>query len=219
MTGLEGRRLLARLGVIAGATIVLWLPASMAAACALTDVTCVADEVVDDVADAVGSASDPVTSVTDDVVDETEERADDAAGTVTRVVDDLTGRVDPGPDPGDDPGPGPKGHEPRDGRDRSDRDTDRSGASRQRALERAFAPSGDRGGTFAELIPASVTRTDPNAHIAGSIGQALERVATVAFPLVLTLLVAAFVLIQHRIDARDPRLTLSPLGPDDLVFS
>ena len=41
----------------------------------------------------------------------------------------------------------------------------------------------------------------------------------VAFPLALALIVGAFLLAQNRLDRRDPRLALAPVGPDVLDFT
>jgi hypothetical protein len=42
---------------------------------------------------------------------------------------------------------------------------------------------------------------------------------TLAFPLLLIVLVFAFMLVQNRIDRRDPKLALAPVGADHLTFS
>jgi hypothetical protein len=42
---------------------------------------------------------------------------------------------------------------------------------------------------------------------------------TIAFPLMLILLVVAFVFVQNRIDRKDPKLALAPVGSDYLTFS
>ena len=42
---------------------------------------------------------------------------------------------------------------------------------------------------------------------------------TLAFPILLIILVIGFVLVQDRIDRRDPKLALAPVGADQLTFS
>jgi hypothetical protein len=42
---------------------------------------------------------------------------------------------------------------------------------------------------------------------------------TLAFPLLLLVLVFGFMLVQNRIDRRDPKLALAPVGADHLTFS
>ena len=42
---------------------------------------------------------------------------------------------------------------------------------------------------------------------------------TLAFPMLLIILVIGFVLVQDRIDRRDPKLALAPVGADQLTFS
>ena len=41
----------------------------------------------------------------------------------------------------------------------------------------------------------------------------------IAFLVVLALIVAAFVGVQKRIDRRDPKLLLAPVGPDVVEFA
>ena len=65
------------------------------------------------------------------------------------------------------------------------------------------------------------TNSVPAAHhsanhgIAGSIGHAA---ATFGFPLVLALLVIAFVAVQRRLDRKDPKLALASSEPDTVRF-
>jgi len=44
-------------------------------------------------------------------------------------------------------------------------------------------------------------------------------VKALAFPLALALAVAAFLLVQSRLDRREPKLALAPVGPDVVGFS
>jgi hypothetical protein len=56
----------------------------------------------------------------------------------------------------------------------------------------------------------------------GSVGALISGarlVRTIAFPLLLILLVVAFVFVQNRIDRKDPKLALAPVGSDYLTFS
>jgi hypothetical protein len=46
-----------------------------------------------------------------------------------------------------------------------------------------------------------------------------DLVRTVAFPLVLIVLVIGFVFVQDRIDRKDPKLTLAPVGTEYLTFA
>jgi hypothetical protein len=53
----------------------------------------------------------------------------------------------------------------------------------------------------------------------GALLSGARLVRTLAFPLVLILLVIGFVFVQNRIDRKDPKLSLAPVGSDDLTFS
>jgi hypothetical protein len=44
-------------------------------------------------------------------------------------------------------------------------------------------------------------------------------VAGLVFPSILALIVVAFVAVQNRLDRRDPKLALAPIGPDVLTFA
>jgi hypothetical protein len=54
----------------------------------------------------------------------------------------------------------------------------------------------------------------------GRIGGAVAETARqVAFPLALALLVVAFLMVQNRLDRRDPKLAEAPIAPDVLRFA
>ena len=53
----------------------------------------------------------------------------------------------------------------------------------------------------------------------GSLPSGAWLARTLAFPIVLIILVIGFVLVQDRIDRRDPKLALAPVGADHLTFS
>jgi hypothetical protein len=70
-----------------------------------------------------------------------------------------------------------------------------------------------------ELTSSDEARVGPTPP-AEPGGLSLDDVAKgLTFPLVLALIVGAFLLAQDRIDRRDPRLALAPLGPDVLPFT
>jgi uncharacterized membrane protein YtjA (UPF0391 family) len=50
-------------------------------------------------------------------------------------------------------------------------------------------------------------------------GAAAEAAKQVAFPLALALMVVAFLIVQNRLDRRDPKLAQAPIAPDVLRFA
>jgi len=72
-----------------------------------------------------------------------------------------------------------------------------------------------------EVVTAPVVHSDPPGLIA-EIGRVAAAAAEqVAFPLALALMVGAFLMVQNRIDRRDPKLALAPIDTDHetLTFS
>ena len=68
--------------------------------------------------------------------------------------------------------------------------------------------------------PVAVGHPFPHLIDEGSGSLSGARLArTLAFPLVLILLVVAFLLAQDRIDRKDPKLALAPVDADHLTFS
>jgi hypothetical protein len=194
----------ARIAALALATIAVLMPASVATACLLSDPACLVEAEVDD--QAVGDATATVEQVADDandVITATVGQIEDAVDDTIKVVG---GEEEPDPD----------------GKDAGTRGTDPTGRSDRRDGRRASAPTvGIVAGVNAVLTDvgdALLVRAD-DANPAGTIGQVIENVARATFPLALILMVAVFVAVQHRIDARDPKLALSPVGPDDVRFS
>ena len=53
----------------------------------------------------------------------------------------------------------------------------------------------------------------------GSLPSGAWLARTLAFPIVLIILVIGFVLVQDRVDRRDPKLALAPVAADHLTFS
>jgi hypothetical protein len=211
-----------------GASIVV-SAASARAACSPTDLACGTEtvtETVDDVTDPITEVTDPVTEVTDPVT-----------GTVGGVVDKVKGvgpavdEVPPLPDPSinvpvppnlGDSGVGP---DPRTGAGAPSGDSGngRSDPGSGSSVERPIPVQALVGGTFVSGLdpsPGSDVRSGPSPP-AEPTGVSLEDVVKgfVAFPLALMLIVGAFLLVQDRLDRRDPRLALAPVGPDVLDFA
>jgi hypothetical protein len=76
----------------------------------------------------------------------------------------------------------------------------------------------DRLGGIAGFVGRSHVRfVDDGSALSRFVGTSLA--GTLAFPLLLILLVIGFVLVQNTIDRKDPKLALAPVGADHLPFS
>jgi len=63
-------------------------------------------------------------------------------------------------------------------------------------------------------------RTTHGPSLFGRIGSAAAEAAKqVAFPLALALVVVAFLMVQNRLDRRDPKLASAPIAPDVRKFA
>jgi hypothetical protein len=192
------------------AVLFLLLLASPAAAdpCALTDPECLTntvDDTVETVEQTADSAEDTVNETVEDTTRTVDETTTEVVGQVGKVVDGLLGK-------GGDPDPGGGGHD-QPGAGTPGRQHGRGGEAgatlrlepREPSIDALFrtpdAPSGDG--------------TAPGAGRAGGIGAAAKQLA---FPALLASLVLAFLVIQNRLDRRDPRLASAPLGPELLTF-
>jgi hypothetical protein len=199
----------------AAAVLFLILVGSPAGAepCALTDPECLT-QTVDEAVDAVGGTVDSTEETIDQTVEETAQAVDETTtevvGQVGKVVDELLGK-----DGGTDPGGGGKTKEGsgagrptgREGRapdalligrsEPRDPSIDPLFLAQDSALEKEIAgpPEGDRAG--------------------GTVGAAARQLA---FPALLAIVVLAFLVIQNRLDRRDPRLASAPLGPELMTF-
>lgn len=96
-------------------------------------------------------------------------------------------------------------------------------AYRDKVFARALAAREADGKNHAPSILTSRTDSTTTAAAAGVIAQigqvAAEAAEQAAFPLVLTLLVIAFLVGQNRIDSRDPKLALAPIDSDQDLLS
>jgi hypothetical protein len=220
-----GTSLRALLLLAIGASFVV--AAAPAGVCPLTDPACVvgtADEVVQPVTD----VTDPVVDPVDQVVDPVTEVTDPVVGTVGGVINGVEDTVGPivdvteppahgdsdvGPDPRTGPG-GPRG----------DSGNGRSDVGSGSFVERPIPPPALVGGTFIPNLesvrPISDVRIGASPPTERS-GVSFENVVKglVAFPVALALIVGGFLLLQNRLDRRDPRLALAPVGPDVLDFT
>jgi hypothetical protein len=216
-TSLRGLLLLA-----IGASFVV--AAAPARGCPLTDPGCVI-ETVDDVVEPVTEVTDPVV---DQEVDPVTEVTDPVAGTIGGVINGVEDTVDPIVDVTEPPAQGDSdvGPDPRTGPGAPPGDSGdgRSDAGSGSFVERPIPPPALVGGAFIPSLesvrPISDVRIGASPPTERS-GVSFENVVKglVAFPLALALIVGAFLLAQNRLDRRDPRLALAPVGPDVLDFT
>jgi hypothetical protein len=78
-------------------------------------------------------------------------------------------------------------------------------------------PTTSRPGVDAGISGRSHVRFLDGGSVSLPTGAWLAR--TLAFPIMLIILVIGFALVQDRIDRRDPKLALAPVGADHLTFS
>jgi hypothetical protein len=205
---------------VGGSLVVAATPAR--AACAPTDLACTTTTATE-VTDPVTQVTDPVTEVTDPVTDPVGGVVDEVKNTVHPIVDEVT----PLPDPPVNEPPTPGESSPGARMESADTSGD-SGNGRsdpvsgsiveptvpvQALVRDAFVSGLDPG-------PGSDVRIGPSPPTERA-GVSLQDLVTAgfAFPVALVLIVGAFLLVQDRLDRRDPRLALAPVGPDVLEFT
>jgi hypothetical protein len=151
---------------------------------------------------------------------------DKVKGTVGPVVDEVPPLPDPSIDVTVPPNLGDSGigPDPRTGvgAPSGDSGNGSSDPGSGSSVERPIPVQALVGGAFVSGLdpgPNSDTRIGPSPP-ADRTGVSLEDVVKgFAFPLGLVLIVGAFLLVQDRLDRRDPRLALAPVGPDVLDFT
>ena len=186
--------------------------------CLVTGPSCVI-ETVEEVVD-------PATEVTDPVLEEVTEVTDPVVGTVGGLVENVVEEtVGPIIDEVGAPVPGPSvevTEDPSPGVPSVDPDDRRVDVGRGSFVEPTVPVPALVGSPFVpnlELSSTDEARIGPTPPAERS-GLSLEDVVKgLTFPLALALIVGAFLLAQDRIDRRDPRLALAPLGPDILPFT
>ena len=197
--------------------------AAPARGCPLTDPGCVI-ETVDDVVEPV---TDPVVDQVDQVVDPVTEVTDPVVGTIGGVINGVEDTVGPIVDVTEPPAQGDSdvGPDARTGpgAPRGDSGNGRSDVGSGSFVERPIPPPALVGGAFIPSLesvrPISDVRIGASPPTERS-GVSFENVVQgLAFPLALALIVGAFLLAQNRLDRRDPRLALAPVGPDVLDFT
>jgi hypothetical protein len=216
-----GTPLRALLMLAIGASFVV-AAAPARAGCPLTDPACVTatfGEVTEPVTEPVTEVTDPVVGTVEGVVD-----------TVKHTVGPIVNEVPPLPDPTIDvtepatTGDSGVGPDPRTGPGAPPADSGNgvSDLGSGSVVERTVPVQALVRGTFVSGLDPSQSsdvRVGPSPP-AERTGVSLESIVKgFAFPLVLVLIVGAFLLVQDRLDRRDPRLALAPVGPDVLDFT
>lgn len=237
-----GRRFATRLGAagVMAAAVFLLTAAPALADCPVTDPTCPSEAAADpvtavtdaitEVAAVASSAVDQATGTVEDTVAAVQDQASQATDSITDTVNGVLGQgVGPVPDPG--------AELPIVGDPSSDQtsspDTTRPGgngsggggggsATRVRG---AAGPAAFGRGPVIGPVPGPVSSVPvvssaiPQQGLFDRIGAvAIQAAKALAFPLALALIVLLFVMVQNRIDRKDPKLALAPIAPDLLRF-
>lgn len=194
-------------------------------------------DVTDTVGDVVGGATDTVGDavggVTDTVGDVVGDVTDTVGGVVDGVGDAVGGTADapPGSGPGGPVEPPASVPLPEPARGRPGIDPPAVGPSRvDRLPASADAPSVTKdlrspaapqpaGVSLSDRAGGTVAHPTPHRGLGHTIARAAAAAARhLAFPVALALIVAGFLLIQDRLDRRDPKLSLAPIRPEVATF-
>jgi len=198
---------------IGGSFVIAAAPAR--AACALTDLACATGTVTATVTE----VTEPVTEVTDPVTETIGGVVDEVKDTVRQLPDPPVNVTDP-PTPDESNAPGARTGSADPSGDSGHGRSDLVSGSLveptvpvQALVRDAFVSGLDPG-------PGSDVRIRPSPP-AERTGVSLQDLVTAgfAFPFALVLIVGAFLLVQDRLDRRDPRLAFAPVGPDVLDFT
>jgi hypothetical protein len=222
-----------------GAFFMVMAPAARAD-CSLAGPSCViatveevvdpATEITDPILEEVTEVTDPVEETVGGLVDNVVEETvgpiiDEVEETVGPIIDEVEETVGPIIDEVGAPVPGPSVEviePPSPGVPSVDPPTERVDVGRSGFVEPTVPVPALVGSPFVpnlELSSTDEARIGPTPPAERS-GLSLEDVVKgLTFPLALALIVGAFLLAQDRIDRRDPRLALAPLGPDILPFT
>jgi hypothetical protein len=230
------------------ASLALLAVPSPSGACALTNPQCVvnnvkdtADQVEDTANDTVEDVQDHADDAVDQVngtVDDVKETADGAVGDVEKTVDET---LNPGGGGGENPTfPNPPTEPGVD--DPTKPDVKGEAETRAGKPERNAGGPVDRGSLAGGREPGDLVNRTPNEPLlapitlAGQVDEpaeslaghpelnpglgetAIEAVKDFAFPLLLTVLVGAFLLAQHMVDRKEPKLLFAPIDQDLLSF-
>ncbi len=220
--GLGARTRLALAGSVVALAGLLVPNVASAATCSVVDPACSASLTGSDdpVGDAAGSVTGTVTDGVGTATDTGAALVDRANDTVSDVFD----RVGGGPDTGGDGGDGgttPGAHNPGGRHASIERG---SGVARVpspgavRAQRSSSDPAGD-GGAPSAVDVAKRGRT-PGGFFASPLGRTVvEAAKRLAFPVGLLVLVLGFIVVQHRIDRRSPKIAVAHVDRDLVRFS
>lgn len=180
-----------------------------------------------------------ITEAVNEAVDKSKEAADDAAGNAGNTVGDIgagvAGTVGGIKDSINKTTDGLSGrdkkkkghHKPRDRKGRAhgrDRSTAPGGAQSPHVLGNTLADAmaADAKTIAAPAQDIQVTATPAHESAASQIARVLSEVADPAkavFPAMLIALVVAFLMVQNRIDSKDPKLALAPVDSEHDLLS
>jgi hypothetical protein len=199
-----------------------------ASACDLTDPTCVVNEVEQTAQDTVDNVQEEANETIDEVQETADETVKDVEETVGEVVNPGNGGTDPVPNnpPSEPTVPGNSGG-PADGPAKRPADkgpsTPNAGSdSREKArgplrpARTLLSPMAIGGASFLRNPFGSDNADSPSDP--GLAESAIDAAKDFAFPLLLTIIVGAFLTVQHRVDRRDPKLVFAPIDNDLLSF-
>ena len=190
------------------------------------EVTGGAGGVVDEVVDTVDGATDPVEEVVDTVTGGVKDVTDEAGNNATTIVDKVNqtlGGLTGDSSVGVPTLPGADGSAPGATLGGGGRTPDVAGVQTRRelaGLARTISPDGFAGTDgLAAPAPAAAASTARD----GAAPSMIERIARsaagvaerLAFPMLLAFAVGAFVLLQNRVDRKDPKLALAALDADE----
>ena len=220
------RRVFGACAFIALASVALFAPP--AAACPITDPTCVIEETKKTVEETVDDAERDATEAIDGTQDTARETVDTVEEDVAETVGPVLETVIPeGPET---PRRPPTAPEPPKRSDRKSRDPRVAGRQEVssglqtdlRTTRIGAARAAELGAARASLLPdvvgPSTAPAEARLPSKSPLDAAIETAKQLVFPLILSIVVGLFLAVQHYWDRRDPKIALAPLDSDILRF-
>ena len=192
----------------------------------MTDPGCLVDQVKDKADETVDDAERTFEDTTDEgveTIDETVKGVDETVDEVRETVDDTVDPPDQ-PEPPAPPSAPEKGNDPRrEGEPKKDDKvkSDELGDEREADEEGTSAAAGPGPLDPPTNLPEDSIETAAAGKptVEDEAGNSIiETAKKFTFPLAMTLAAAIFMVIQHRIDRRDPKFTLAPVEHEYLSF-